>query len=329
MRGTCRNRGLAKRGLAVAAAAGGLLLGLSASAQGQFITAITKPTFGLNNPDVYNVNTSTGASTFLFNADFIPASAPGFGGLAADELNRRLFGTVRNGAQDDLYALDYDTLTPTLLATIRRPGTTTGMAVDGLAYDSLRGALYATRVLGGTSGAEALFRVDLATGDTSVVLEYEPTTTSNFTIGAIDYDPQTDRIYLVDEDDTGGRNIYRVDPSAVTPVLDFVTALPLPITDVDGLAAGDGKLYLVSDGPDIPGTTTIEGNGGNHYVYDIAVNTFSILGPTPYPEYNNSSLGRINPSAAGAYAPGIPEPALLAPVALAALAGLRSRRRAD
>lgn len=317
----------ARRNTVVAAASVAALLSAASAASGQFITAITKPTFGLNNPDVYNVNPTTGAATFLFNADFIPASAPGFGGLAADEPNRRLFGTVRNGAQDDLYSLDYSTLTPTLLGTIRRPGTTTGMAVDGLAYDSLRGSLYATRVLGGTSGAEALFRVDIATGDTSIFLEYEPTTTSNYTIGAIDYDPLTDRIYLVDEDDTGGRNIYSVNPAAATPVLDFVAALPAPITDVDGLAAGDGRLYLVSDGPDIAGTATIEGNGGNHYVYDIAAGTFSILGPTPYPEYNTSSLGRINPSAAGAFAPGIPEPTLLAPTAAVALAAFGRRRR--
>ena len=40
-------------------------------------------------------------------------------------------------------------------------------------------------------------------------------------------------------------------PAVASPPLVLVSALPAIITDVDGLAAGEGKLYLVSDGPDI------------------------------------------------------------------------------
>jgi hypothetical protein len=303
---------MAKKVFALAGLAGLVLSSGVASAQ--FVHGVTQPATGTNPPAVFLTDAGSGSSTFLFNAtsSLFPATAPGFGGLAADEAGGRLLASVRNGAQDDIWQINYVTFSTTKLSTVKRPGTTTGMSVEGLAYDTVAGKLYGTRVLGGSAGAEGLFRIDPLTGDTTLFLEYEPTTTSLYSISAIDFDPLTKLIYLVDEDDTGGRNIYSVDPQSGTPALNLVAALPLPITDVDGLAAGNGKLYLVSDGPDIASTAGIEGNGGNHYVFDIASSTFSILGPTTYPEYSTSSFGRINPSAGAAFAPGlIPEPSSL------------------
>ena len=304
---------------------------LTTTTHAQVVAGITQPTFGLNAPAVFTTDVQTGSSSFLFNATsaLFPASAPGFGGLAADEAGRRLFASVRNGAQDDIWSIAYGTYAATKLATVRRPGLTTGMSVEGLAYDTTSGTLYGTRSLGGSTGPEALVRIDTATGDTTVIIEYEPTSTSLYQINAIDYDPITRLLYLVDEDDTGGRNIYSVDPKASVPALTLVTAMPAILTDVDGLAAGNGKLYLVSDGPDITSTTPVEGNGGNHYVYDIAANTFNTFAATPFPAYSFSTQlnGRINPSAGAAFAPGltvIPEPTLLPALALA---GLLLRRR--
>lgn len=312
----------------VSAAGATAVLLASAVSHAQFIHGVTQPTFGTNPPAVFLTDVTTGTSAFQFNATsaLFPASAPGFGGLAADEPGRRLFASIRNGAQDDIWSISYDAYAAVKLTTVRRPGLTTFMSVDGLAYDTDRSVLYGTRGLGGSTGPEALVSINPLTGESAVILEYEPTTTSLYTINAIDYDPLTKLIYLIDEDDTGGRNIYSVNPSATTPALNLVAALPAPITDVDGLAAGNGKLYLVSDGLDIASTAGIEGNGGNHYVFDIAASTFSILGPTPYPEYNNSSLGRINPSSGAAFAPGlIPEPSSLGFLAAAGLFMLRRR----
>lgn len=312
--------------LACAAVVGGCLV---SAASAQFVTAVTQPTFSQNVPAVYVTDVGDGSSAFLFNPipPAYPATAPGFTGLAANDAARQFYATVRNGPQDDLYVVDYDTLTPTKLSTLRRPGTTTGMSVEGLAYDTTKNKIYVSRSLGGSTGPEGLLEIDPATGDSTLILEFETTSTSLYSIGAIDFDPLTQLLYLVDEDDTGGRNIYSVDPSAGTPALTFVAELPLPITDVDGLGAGNGMLYLLSDGPDILGTSAVEGNGGNHYVYDIAAGTFSILGPTPYPEYTNSgALGRINPSGAGMFAPGlVPEPATLGLLAAFAVVGLRRR----
>jgi len=301
----------------------------SSWSHGQFVHGITQPTFGTNLPAVFLTDTTTGASVFQFNAtaSVFPATAPGIGGLAADEPNNRLFASIRNGAQDDIWSIAYAGYAGTRLTTVRRPGLTTFMSVDGLAYDTRRSVLYGSRTTGGSTGPEALVSINIVTGETAVIVEYETTATSLFTFGAIDYDPLTDLIYLIDEDDTGGRNIYSVNPAVASPPLVLVSALPAIITDVDGLAAGEGKLYLVSDGPDIGSTAGVEGNGGNHYVYDIASGSFSILGPTPYPEYNTSALGRINPSAGAAFAPGlIPEPSSLSLLAVAGLSLVRRRR---
>ena len=139
-----------------------LMAAVSAAAAGashaQFVTSITRPTFSQGPTQVFLTNPQSGTSTEIFDPRFaspaIPASAPGFTGLAADEAGRRLFASTINGTRSDLYSIDYATQTHTFLASITRPGTTAGMVVDGLAFDSRRGVLYATRVLGGSTGFE-------------------------------------------------------------------------------------------------------------------------------------------------------------------------------
>ncbi|MEC9374245.1 MAG: hypothetical protein VYC34_10395 [Planctomycetota bacterium] len=299
-------------------------LAAGASATGaspQFFTSITKPLFGNNDPDIFFADVQTGASTFLLNPEAEPAisaSAPGFTGLAADEPGSRLFAITTNGTRSGLYSLDYATLTPTFLSNITRPASTDGLVLDGLAYDSSRSVLYATRRLGGTTGTEGLYSINPATGESTVLLEYE-SGTFNIEISAIDYDPVTDMVYLVDEDADAGRGIYSFNPVDPGAGLSLLASLPSDITDVDGLGAGDGQLFLLSDGPDA--------NGGFHRVFDLTTMTFDIASiPTPYPEYSDSVLGPINPSGGGAYAPGIPGPAT-ALLALPATALLARRRR--
>lgn len=306
------------------------VLATASIASAQFVVAITQPTFGTNPPQAF-LQTATSTTLLLDSTAIlsIPATAPGFTGLAADDPGSRFFATVRNGPDDDLYAFDYATLSPTLLGEVTRDdgGVPDPISIEGLAYDTSAGVLYGTRSLGGSSGPEGLFRINTTTAFAELVLEYETTSTSLYAFNAIDYEPTTGLIYAIDEDDTGGRNIYSIDPSASTLALSLISTLPSPITDVDGLGAGDGKLFLLSDGPDIAGTTAVEGNGGNHYVYDIASGTYSIFAPTPFPEYNNSALGRINPSGAGLYAPGlVPEPATITLIASASLLLTRRRR---
>ncbi len=298
-------------GMAIVAIAGGV-------ASAQLVTSITKPTFGTNDPDVFLTDVNTGQSQFLLNPDgLIPATAPGFGGLAADESNRRLFASTRNGPQDDLYTLDYATLTPTRIGQVNVNGT--AISIDGLAYDTRNNQLWATKRLGIGGNAEGLYRVDQNTGAAELVLQYEAGT-FDIEISAIDYDPVTGLIYLVDEDTGGGTGIWSFDPDNASAGLSFVVDLAPGVTDVDGLGAGDGKLFLVSDG--------LQGNGGLHYVYNLLTGEYEATLPTPYPGYSNSVLGLINPSAGGAYAPGlIPTPGTGALLGLAGIAAARRRRR--
>lgn len=302
-----------------------------AHAHAQFITSITRPTFSLGPTQVYNTNPASGISSEIFDPRFsnpaIPASAPGFTGLAADEARQRLFAITTNGTRSDLYAIDYATLTPTLLASLTRPNSTNGIVLDGLAFDSRRNVLFGTRVLGGSGGNEGLYTIDIATGATSLAFEYEPSTGSTFQIGGLDYDPLTDRLYLADDDDTGGRNLYSIDPAAPANGLSLLAAYPAGVTDIDGIGAGNGRLYLLSDSQDTPSTATIEGNGGLHRVYNVLTGQFEASITSPYPQRTttNAGLGLIDPTGGGAWAPGIPAPGALPLLATLLLARRRGR----
>jgi len=270
-------------------------LGFAPMASAQLVTAITQPAFGLNPPEIFLTDVDDGSSVLLFDPNIVPATAPGFGGLAADDPNGRLFASVRNGAQDDLYTFDYATLTPNLIGTINVGGTP--ISVDGLAYDTARGQLYATKRLGSGGNPEGLYEVDAATASATLVNQYEDGT-FDIEISAIDYDPFTALIWLVDEDTGGGTGIY-VFNFNVPDQLTFVAPLPAGVTDVDGLAAGDGLLYLISD-------SDPNGNGGLHRVFDTATLQVIDTIPSPHPPYTTGTpFGTINVSASGAFAPGL------------------------
>lgn len=307
----------------------------AAEVQAQFITSITRPSFSNGPTTVFGVNLNDNSSTPLLDPRLqtnptVPASAPGFNGLAADEAGRRLFGITTNGTKSDLYTISYDTLVATKAADLTR-NTGGNLTLSGLAWDTRRGRLFGTRDLGGTSGAEGLWEINPVTGVSTLVFEYEPTTGSDFFIGGIDYDPVTDRIYLADDDDTGGRNLYFVDPNNLVAGLQFLAAYPAGVTDIDGIGAGGGRLYLLSDSQNTASTPAIEGNGGLHRIFDLATNQWlTETIPSPYPERTttNQALGLIDPTGGGAYAPGIiPTPGTLGLLVLAGAAGLRRNRR--
>ncbi len=288
------------------------VVGVTAIAHAQWVTSITRPLFSTGPTTVYQVDQTNGSSTSIFDpldpSTTLPATAPGLTGLAADDTNRRLFATTTNGTKSDLYVLDYTdplNISASLVASLTRPDSTTGMVVGGLAYDTQRSVLYATRTLGGAGQPEALFSVDPTTGQTQMVLEYEPTSTSIYQIGGIDYDPIADRIYFSDDDDTGGRNLYFVEAADPSAGLQLLMAYPDGVTDVDGLGAYDGRLFLLSDSQDEPSSTSIQGNGGLHYVIDVATLAVVDNYASPYPLRTISTIGSIDPAGGAAYAPGL------------------------
>ncbi len=288
------------------------LTAITAAANAQFVTSITRPVFSEGPTTVYSVDTGTGVSTAIFDpiAAGLPATAPGFTGLAADDANRILYASTTNGTKSDIYALDYtdpENVVATLLFSTSRDNggsVVPGPVIDGLAFDTTRRILYATRVLGGSTGTEGLWRISLTDGFAEVAFEYEPTSSSNYAIGGIDYDADTDRIYLSDDDDTGGRNIYSMDAGDLAAGLTLVAPYPAGVTDVDGLGAGGGFLLLLSDSQDSDNTTSIEGNNGLHRRYNLATREVRTI-PSPYPERTLATLGRIDPTGGGAYAPSL------------------------
>ncbi len=270
----------------------------SGAAHAQFLTGITKPVFGINQPEAFFVDLDAGTSTLLFDIETdlgIPASAPGFGGLAGDDANRRFFASVRNGAQDDIYVISYDDLlNPTFLFTAT-DASGSGDVIDGLAYDSTRGVLYGIGRLD-----DALLTIDLVTGVTTEVLDLGTQLGGaiDWDVSAIDYDQDTDRVYIVNEDSSAepARAIWAYDPSTPGADLTLVAELPAEVTDVDGLGAGGGVLFLVTDNAD--------SNGGLHTVYDLKSGVFERKVATAYPAPAGSPIAP-NPSSGGAYTPGL------------------------
>ncbi|MEO1008257.1 MAG: GC-type dockerin domain-anchored protein [Planctomycetota bacterium] len=267
----------------------------SASVHAQFITGITKPVFGENQPEAFFLEDGVNTLLFDIEADLgIPATAPGFGGLAGDDANRRFFASVRNGPNDDIYVVSYDDLLNPIKLVETQSAGGTDVSIDGLAYDPAADVLYGTRTLASAGEAEGLFTIDLDTGVVSLVLDYADGG-SLLTIGGIDFNPDDGLIYLADDDATGGRFLYAFDPGDPGSGLVEVAALPPAVTDVDGLAVGGGVVLLLTDNADA--------NGGEHYLYDLATGAFSTQ-PSPYPAPAGSPIAP-NPTGGAGYVPGL------------------------
>jgi hypothetical protein len=296
------------------------LAALATSAQAQFLTGITKPVFGVNPPNAFLTDLNAGTNTLLYDIESlgIPATAPGWGGLAGDDANRRFFASVRNGPTDDIYQFNYSDPTAPIFVTRTQSEAGGNFAIDGLAFDSRRGVMYGSNALGTSGNAEGLHTIDLTTGVLTTVVDFAtlPGGISGYNVTGIDYDADTDLVYLVDEQLAGGRWIYTFDPKNPSAGLAELALLPDGVTDIDGLGAGGGQLFLVTD--------NASANGGNHYVYDLATGTYSTFA-SPYPAPAGSPIAP-NPSGAGAYVPGlIPAPGTL--LVLAGMAPFMRRRR--
>jgi hypothetical protein len=290
-------------------------MGTARDARAQLISVIDRSGTGSTAGQMYYQDVTTGVATQILDPFSDPAFTmlgTGLRGLAADTATRTLW-TFSVGSTTNLYAINYadpNALVVTEGARLLRPGTPAGTApalannlqLGGLAFDTLRNRLYGVRSLGG-QGGEGLFLINTTDGTTTLVLEFESSATSNYQFDGVDYDPVTDRLYLSDDDDTGGRNLYALDaadPAAVG--LQLIAAYPANCTDVDGVAAGGGKVVLISDSLDTPGTALIEGNGGVHHVYNTTTMSFEGTLPTPFPERSNpSGFPAGNPSAGGAW----------------------------
>lgn len=136
----------------------------------------------------------------------------------------------------------------------------TPFRIDGLAISG--GTLYGSRASGMSDGIYTLTETAPGTYTADLVL---PTTDS---ISGIDADPTSGTIYGVDDTT---QNLVEIDVGGgtITPVAAYPDANE---TDLDGLAVGGGRAYLIPD----------DNTPGLIYVYDLAAGSFSSPLPAPW-----------------------------------------------
>lgn len=170
------------------------------------------------------------------------------------------------------------------------------LSMVGLTFGG--GSLYGWR--NGSVGSEGIYKID-PTG--ASVIAVAPDTTA-YDFGGLGYNP-ADRLFYGSNDSTSapsGRGIYSIDVFGSGDI-NFVAAYPAGETDIDGLAVGNGIVYLVEDE-----------TGDTIHPYDLGAGSYLASMTSPF-ESNEIFSG-------AAY---IPEPATLTALAIGALALLRRR----
>lgn len=177
--------------------------------------------------------------------------------------------------------------TPTLLGIVH-DSTDAAMSMVGLGY--YEGKLYASRSTG-TGDGEGIYLVDPNSLVGARVIAYpEP---SSVDLGGFDIDPITG-IFYGTNDDPELPGLVQIDPDGTVTVL---APYPDELTDVDGLAVGDGDAYLITDEPAPPDFnifdlvvltytgrvsnpwTTSDTFAGGAWIEQVAVDDISCNGP--------------------------------------------------
>ncbi len=135
--------------------------------------------------------------------------------------------------------------------------------VDGLAADPATGTLFMAHQFGDTVGPAGIYAGVTCT-DIALLVDLPGSE-----ISGIAYDPVSTTLYGVDD---ASAQLVSIDTT--TGVLTPIAAYPGGVTDIDGLAYGEGRLYLVPDDP----------TSGGILVYDLG--TASYLDPLPAPWMN-------------------------------------------
>jgi len=211
--------------------------------------------------------------------------------MAADDAGRMLYWT--NGTR--LFKAAYDQVNPLVVQDVGA----VGFAITGLAWDSAAGQL-----VGRASGG--FYTINTSTGAGTLAFAI---TAQDF--GGLDYDPVTDAFYGLNDSTTttvipGGRGVYRINKPITSPTFtEILSEYPNRLdtgaldTDIDGLAVGNGKLYMVNDVP-----------AQGVYVYNLTTNAYEAgIVPTPFTATTGIFSG-------GAWAPGMFTPPTGADVAV-------------
>ena len=266
-----------------------LLLSAAASVSAQDWLLIGTGDFdaGIPDNDVFRVDLPSGSATNLGSFDVWGATWNGTDSVYISSVD----GTSGSGIGDNLWKLDTASGAVTQLGVVTGPA---GDAVrlDGLAYSN--GTLYGWNQFDTAANLAGLYSIDM----TSLVATQQLVDTTGNGISGIDADPASGLIYGLD--DASGQ-IVSIDPSTGISALAAYNVG----TDVDGLAAGPGTLYLVQDEPN-----AIE-------VFDIATLTYTSTIASPFSVADTFS---------GAAYVQVPEPGAASLMLLGLLAFVRRRR---
>lgn len=274
-------------------------------APAQLIIGVDDPLEG-----IWNMNPTTNAvQTFL----------PGFAAssLATDEVNRILYFMPNTVA---LWKWDYSTPgnTPQFIANLTSATSGTGfISMNGLAFDSSTGKLFGSRSLDSGAGPEGFYEINPTTG---FAVNRIATPAPTYDWGGIDRDASTGRFFANSDPGASGTStpgIFEINFTNNT----FSLLAPPPLgsisNDMDGLAAGAGKIFLVED-------RNVQ-SGGKIHVFNTLTNSYE--SPLQVPWFFNEIFagGTYSPSLATALNWSIPEPSS-ATLLLGALAAFLRRR---
>lgn len=208
---------------------------------------ITAPLFvGLSQPatPAYVIDPATNDAYPLFSGAEI-------WGAAYDEANERLY--FNRGATLFVWPLNS---VPTQLGVIRSATSNASLAMIGLAF--FDGKLFASRGLSSIADPEGIYIIEPDTQKATLAIEYAVDGVE-VDIGGLAADPEDGTLYGTNDQDTL-RGLVRIgEDGSVTVIAPY----PGEETDIDGLAIGNGRAYLVTDEP------------GDIHVFDFATLTYT------------------------------------------------------
>ena len=235
----------------------------------------------------------------------------GAGAMAVDGNTNTLYFMTNTVT---LYRWDLDTpaTPPTLVGTTVNTGGA-NLSLTGLAFENSTGRLYASRTLDSSSGPEGFYEVNPNTGVSTLQFSVAA---SQYDFGGFDYDATTGNFYA--NSDVGAAGVYRVD--FANNNVNFVTSYPATSDsppDIDGLAVGGGKVFLVED-------RAVQ-TGGKVYVFNLATNTYEPALQTPW-FFNEVFAGATYIPNFSDFMAQVPEPAGATALLMIGVAALARRR---
>ena len=183
-------------------------------------------------------------------------------GAAFDAAGKRLF--FNEGPTLSVWPLDG---APGDLGLIVGEESGVTLSFFGLAYHD--GTLYGARQLHTTADPKGIYTIDPVTLSATLLISYD-IDLDDIDIGGLAVDP-ADGVLYGTNDAAGLRGLVRIDPDGTLTV---VAPYPAGQNDIDGLAIGDGRAYLVPDAP------------GELYVFDLATLTYTTPITNPWTAAN-------------------------------------------